>query len=81
MRYKLDEALLGSPPLVKGEPIKFKFTDYQKRKDQDERVESPSYYTSPNGYHMTLGVCGNGNGSGEGTHVSVCAPILKGRVI
>ena len=79
MKDKLDEALLGSPSLVKGELIKFKFTDYQKSKDQDERVESPSYYTSRNGYHMTLRVYANGDGSGKGTHVSVYAPILKGR--
>ena len=74
-----DKLNKGSPSLVKGEPIKFKFTDYQERKDQDEYVQSPSYYISPNGYHMTLTTYANGHGFGEGTHVSVCAEIHEGR--
>ena len=51
--------------------LKFKFMDYQERKDQDERVVSPSYYTSPNGYHMALSVYANGSGTAKGTRVSV----------
>ena len=39
---------------------------------------SPPFYTHPNGYHMVLRVDPNGYGAGEGTHVSVFAPILKG---
>ena len=58
-------------------PLKFKLTDYQKKKANNERVQSPSYYT-PNGYHIALGVDANGCGDGEGTHVSVYASFLKG---
>ena len=60
-----------------GEPIKFKLTDFEAKKENNEHVQSPSYYTSPNGYHMALLVYANGQG--EGTHVSVFAPILTGK--
>ena len=59
-------------------PLKFKLTDYQKKKENNEHVRSPSYYTSPNGYHMALRVDANGLGPGRGTHVRVGARILKG---
>ena len=61
-----------------GEPIKLKLTDYQKKKENAERVRSPSYYTSPNGYHMAIEVDVHGHANGKGTHVSVFAPVLKG---
>ena len=64
--------------LRNGEPLKFKLTDYQRRKKNNERMRSPSYYTSPNGYHIALRVLANGDGEGKGTHVRVSAPILKG---
>ena len=59
-------------------PLMFKLTDYQKKKDNNERVHSPPY-TSPNGYHMVIKVRAYGRGDGEGTHVSVFAPFLKGK--
>ena len=59
--------------------LKLKITNYQEKKENSENVQSPSYYTSPNGYHMALIVYVNGEGAGEGTHVSVYAPILKGK--
>ena len=64
--------------LKNGEPIKLKLTEYQMKKENNECVESPSYYTSPNGYHMAISVDVNGDDSGEGTHVSVYAKFLKG---
>ena len=51
--------------LKTGEPRKFKFS---KRKDQDERVDSPTY-TFPNGYHIGLRVIVYGYANGKGTHV------------
>ena len=59
--------------------LKLKITNYQEKKENSDSVESPSYYTSPNGYRMALDVDVNGEGAGEGTHVSVYAPILKGK--
>ena len=73
---KLEDAL---KVLKNGEPLKFKLTDYQKKKENNEYVQSPSYYTSPNGYHMALEVHANGDGAGQGTHVSVFAAFLKGK--
>ncbi len=56
----------------------FKITDFQKRKDNNDRFYSPSFYTSPNGYHMRIRVDANGYGEGEGSHVSVYVFLLKG---
>ena len=59
--------------------VKFKLTDYQKKKQLNEYVQSPSYYTPRNGYHMAIEVYANGSGGGKGTHVSVFAAFLKGK--
>ena len=59
--------------------ITFKLTKFQEKKDSDERFTSSSFYTSPGGYHMTIRVDANGNGSGKGTHVSIFASILEGK--
>ena len=56
----------------------FRLSEYQKKKEADERFQFPPFYTHPNGYHMALEVYANGYRAGEGTHVSVFAPILKG---
>ena len=58
--------------------LKFKFTNYQENKEMDEVVVSPSYYSSPNGYHIAMKVYANGCGSGYGTHVSVYVKFLEG---
>ena len=57
----------------------FKLTDYQRKMWNDEEFMSPSFYTSPEGYHMSIKVHANGNGDGKGTHVSVFVYILEGR--
>ncbi len=49
----------------------FKLSGYKKKKDNNEVFTSPSFYTSPNGYHMKIEVYANGSSKGEGTHVSV----------
>ena len=55
--------------------IVFKLTEYQKKKDNNERTESPYFYTNPQGYHTCLLAYANGNGNG---HVSVFVKILEG---
>ena len=65
--------------LKDGEPIKYRLMDYQMKKYNNGRVNSPSYYTSPNGYKMSLRVFANGHGSGRRTHVSVFAKFARGR--
>ena len=58
--------------------LKFKFTNYQENKEMDEAVQSPSYYSSPNGYYVVMRVYANGYGDSKGTHVSVYAKFLEG---
>ena len=77
LKYKtdnLEDALIA----LKEPPLKFKLTNYQKKKDNNECVHSPSYYTSPNGYHMALKVFANGEGDATGTHIAVYGEFLKG---
>ena len=62
-----------------GKPLIFKLTEYQKKRYNNEMTMSPSFYTSPEGYHMCLQIYANGNGDGKQTHVSAYVPILKGK--
>ena len=39
---------------------------------------SPGFYTHPSGFKMCFSVYANGQGDGEGTHVSVCLSLMKG---
>ena len=73
---KLEE---NSRTLKKGETVTFALQDYQNKKKMKYQVTLPSFYTHPNGYHMALRVYANGNGRGEGTHVSVYVLILEGK--
>ncbi len=59
--------------------IKFKVAEFQKKKDNNKQFFSPSFYTSPNGYHMNIKVVANGLRDGEGSHVSVGASIIEGK--
>ncbi len=54
----------------------FKLPGY---KDNNEVFTSPSFYTSPNGYHVKIKVNANGYGDSKGSHVSVFAYIIKGK--
>ena len=65
--------------LTDGQSITFKVTGFQGKKENNKMFTSPSFYTSPGGYHMAITVYANGNGFDKGTHVSVYAPILQGK--
>ncbi len=67
--------------LLKNKKMIFKVTEFQKKKDNNRRFYSPSFYTSPNGYHMKIAVDANGNGKSKGSHVSVFAYIIKGKYV
>ena len=58
--------------------VTFALTGYQRRKRRNEKFICPPFYTSPNRYIMAIEVYASGNGSGQGTHVSVFAYILNG---
>ena len=59
-------------------PINFKITNFSKLKMSNEIVYSPGFYTSPGGYKMSICVYANGNGDGNGTHVSVFSYLMRG---
>ena len=59
-------------------PRTIRLTNYLKHKSDKDEFYSPPFYTSYNGYKMKLLVYANGNGDGEGTHVSVYACLMKG---
>ncbi len=56
----------------------FKVTEFQMKKDNTETFFSPSFYIRP-GYHMKIIVYANGNGMGNGSHLSVYALVIKGK--
>ena len=76
---ELENEIAALKAIMNGGPLNFKLTDYQKRKDSNECVESPSYYTSAAGYNLAIKVYANGGGDGKGTHISVFTAFLKGK--
>ena len=60
------------------EAFMFEVTGFTKKREDKTKFSSPSFYTSPRGYHMNIVVFASGYGSGEGTHVSVFANFLEG---
>ena len=78
-RLKQDLKGLAVRILKNGDPIRFKFTAYQKRTSQKEGITSPSYYIFPNGYHMAIRVDTGNYRLGKNAYVSVLANFLDGR--
>ena len=68
-----------STTLKLGETILLKVDNFETRRQNGEIFTSPSFYTNPNGYHMTVRVYANGCGYGKGTHVSIYMQILEGK--
>ena len=61
-------------------PVKrtFKITEYEKKTHTRGVFHSQSFYSSIDGYKMSIGIDPSGSGAGKGTHVSVLVDILKG---
>ncbi len=59
-------------------PVTCRVVDFDKRKTGNYVIYSPSFYTSTNGYKMCLRIDANGNGTGNGTHVSVFTCLMVG---
>ena len=55
-----------------------RFSEFSKRKSNNEEWCSPGFYTSPGGYKMSLHVDANGVGDGKGTHVSCFICLMSG---
>ena len=60
------------------EKLTFKVPSFTKKKSNEEEFYSSPFYTSQTGYRFCIRVDTNGNGDGEGTHVSVFAYLMKG---
>ena len=59
-------------------PFNVTMTDFKMKKFWNSPWYSPPFYTHPRGYKMCLNVYANGNGDGEGSHVSVFLYMMKG---
>ena len=57
----------------------FTISKYSKRKQLSSEYFSPSFITGPQGYTFSIVVFADGNGSGEGSHLSIAAYIMKGQ--
>ena len=62
--------------MMKNDSGAFRLSEYRKKKEANKPFRFSPFYTHPNGYNMAQDA--NGEGDGEGTHVAVYAPILKG---
>ena len=76
LRMAMDTTVKLTDMLERSKSFHFKLTNYHTRKDA---VYSPCHYISPNGYRMCITVHANGDGEGEGTHVSVYICIDEGK--
>ena len=60
-------------------PVTIKMAGFDRLKMQSTKWHSHPSYTGMGGYKMCLGVDANGNGAGEGTHVSVYTYLMRGQ--
>lgn len=74
----LQTKMAVSPSINQGS-MTFKVMEYKKKKENNEVYRSPSFYTTTNGYHLSVLLYPNGEGKGQGTHVSVYAELKEGR--
>ena len=59
-------------------PIELVITNFAEKKSSNRVWHSLPFYTHPQGYKLCLEVYANGEGDGEGTHVSVYANVMRG---
>ena len=64
--------------LVIKNTVTFEVTNFQEKKEKNEQVQGPGFYTSRHGYRMHATVLANGWGNSKDTHVSVYAYLMKG---
>ena len=62
-----------------GASLTFELKGFSEKKDDNNQFNSPTFYSSPKGYHMRINVYANGDGTYMGTHVSAFVRILKGK--
>ena len=59
--------------------LTFELTGFAEKKDDGDQFYSPTFYSSPKGYHMRIIVDANGCETGEDTHISTFVHILEGK--
>ena len=59
-------------------PFYFSLTNYEHYRQVDYRWTSPSFYSHPGGYKLYCIMYPNGDGDGEGTHLSLLVIITRG---
>ncbi len=79
LRIALDALSVSRSTMKNSEPMTFKLTEFQKRKNSNTGYIFPSFYTNQNGYCMAIVIYANGSGDTTGTHASVYVPIMEGK--
>lgn len=74
--HRISELRMNSTP-GKG-PITLKMVNYTQLKETNKTWLSPGFYICPGGYKMCLLIYANGNGAGEGTHISYFLCFMPG---
>ena len=59
-------------------PMEFIISDYHEKKEANGEWNSSPFYTHSRGYKFRLKVYPNGHGIGSGSHLSVCAQLMRG---
>ena len=59
-------------------PVELTMTNFDQKKNNQEKWYSPPFYTQPKGYKLCFMVYSNGWRDGEGTHVSAFISVMKG---
>ena len=67
LRNQMKGSVIGN-----GERLTCMLSRFQDTMDHNERTSLPTFYSSPNGYHMRLQVYANGIDGGHGTHMCQC---------
>ena len=85
LRFRVKEIVVYStthcvkkPLWLKKAANSFTITHFSDRIRLQDIYWSPPFYTCARGYRMCLNVFPAGNGTGKGTHVSICGFLMKG---
>ena len=75
---KLTQDLQGQKIFTPICPVEIIVTNFEQKRRNSERWYSSPFYTCQKGYKVCLEVRADGNGPGQGTHVSVFIKLMKG---
>ena len=78
LHQALDTVVKLQTSLMTVGSLKFKITEYGKKREENMHFKSKSFYTHAYGYNAGIEVYLNGNDNGRNTHLSVFFRIIKG---